>query len=193
MAGMMPAIAMTSVDLLVHELDAASPVEHVSKASGLTQLPHTLDLFAPARLHDLVQIKADADVDVARDQGESSIPRQIESPRSDADVVNNRSAPRSFFNGFVRASGICNQDQIGILCRVAKSLDKVLFIFTYSINANFHFAAPSNTLMNTVPSSMASTSCARPARNRIGGSVGPRSTTRSSVRATIRPAATMVR
>ena len=56
MAGMMPAIAMTSVDLLVHEPDAASPVEEIAKARCLSDLPKTLDLFSPTRFHDLVKV-----------------------------------------------------------------------------------------------------------------------------------------
>ena len=54
MAGMMPAVAVASVDLFVAKPDPASPVEQIPKPRGLSELPDALDLFSPPRFQNLV-------------------------------------------------------------------------------------------------------------------------------------------
>lgn len=63
---MQPPIAMARMDFLVIKGDTSAPIELVPEPRSIFP-PDTLDLFAPTGLKLFVQVKADADIDVAWD------------------------------------------------------------------------------------------------------------------------------
>jgi hypothetical protein len=49
-AGVVPPVAVSGVDLFVFEFDARAPVKEIPEARCLSEFPDTLDLLPPARL-----------------------------------------------------------------------------------------------------------------------------------------------
>ena len=76
------------MDLLIKELDSAAPVKIVAKP-GSPIHPNPLNFLAPAGLHDLVEVQADADIIVTRNKGQGRVAGKIKTPGRDADIVNN--------------------------------------------------------------------------------------------------------
>jgi hypothetical protein len=141
-AGMMPSVAIAGMDFLVVENDADPPVELVAQ-TGSRALPDALDLFAPTGLQDLVEVQADADVEIGRDGREGGVAREIEPPRLDRDVPNG-DIDVVFISGgpqtgdrHIRAAGVGHQDQIGVLGRLDEAIDELFLILRDRVNADF--------------------------------------------------------
>ena len=109
MARVVPMVAMSGMDFLVHKLDAAAPVKVVPEAGAFAHFPDPLNLFAPAGFHDLVQVQADANVDVFGDQGQGCISGMVKAPGRDADVVNHDPVLAGQFHHAVSRAGVGNE------------------------------------------------------------------------------------
>ena len=109
MARMMPMVAVTGMNFLVHELDATAPVKVVPEAGAFAHFPDPLDLFAPTGFHDLVQVQADANVDVFGDQGQGCVSGMVKAPRRNADVVDHNAVLTGQFHHAVCRAGVGNE------------------------------------------------------------------------------------
>ena len=109
MARVVPIVAMSGMDFLVHKLDAAAPVKVVPEAGAFAHFPDPLNLFAPAGFHDLVQVQADANVDIFGDQGQGCISGMVKAPRCDADVVDHNAVLTGQFHHAVCRAGVGNE------------------------------------------------------------------------------------
>ena len=130
-------VAVTGMDFLVHKLNAAAPVKVVPKAGAFALFPDPLNLLTPTGFHDLVQVQADANVDVFGNQSECRITGMVKAPRRDADVVNYDSVLAGQFHHTVSRAGVGNEQQVSIFSRVSPAFYKLLFVLADCVYANF--------------------------------------------------------
>lgn len=95
--------------LLVIEDDADAPVELVAQARRAVG-PNALDLLAPAGLQLLIEVEANADVDVLGDQRQCRISGQIKAPRVNIDVTHVSARFTQGLDRAVGAAGVSDED-----------------------------------------------------------------------------------
>jgi hypothetical protein len=115
MAGMMPPIAISGMDLFIFELYAAAPVKHVAQARCSLD-PDPFYFLSPSGLKKLIQIKRNTNINVTRDKSKSGVASKIKTPRFNAYLRNERTALTGKRNSIVRASCVCNEDEVCVFC-----------------------------------------------------------------------------
>lgn len=136
MAWMLPTIAVTGMDFLVIEDDATAPIKLVPQTGCLTRNPNALDLVAPTGLQHFVNVEADADIVITRDESQRRIAGTVEPPRCDSDVVNFRAQPFRYFRQTVVGTRVGDQDHVGFFGGFHKARHEVRFALSDGVDAN---------------------------------------------------------
>ena len=140
-----PAVAMPGMDLVQPEYmplpAVGEKVPGVAVAGpGGSRRPCRFQQRPPPRMEILVQIRADADVRILRNQFQGAVPRGVEPPGVEALLRHLRSRRPQPRHRVVRGAGVQHDDLVRLPHGRHPTLHKLAFVFAYGIDANLHGA-----------------------------------------------------